>query len=1261
MKIKFKIVLHLVLSLVLTWLIAMPNTAFAAGSITVNTFHDEFGGDSNGSCSLREAIEAVNIHNDFGGCTLAGTAPFTIQLQSGTYTLSLAGSGEDFNKSGDLDVLAPLLITGMGKNSTIIQAGMDVDSAVDRVFHILPTAEINVSKLTIQHGSPEENGNGGGIANFGGVTLTDVLVVNNRALGDEPGQGGGGIYGGPNSVTTLNNSKVAMNSATVGLGNGGGILNGPNGILTVNGGKIVDNAAARAGGGVENNAGFATFKNLELSNNTTGINGGGLHISGAGSVAIVDGVSSNNFAGKEGGALWNSVIGTLTVQGTRIMDNVASGDDPDQGGGGIFNDGGTLSTVNALISNNVADGASGSGGGVLATVGSTVSIFGGDISNNSASRAGGAIEIRGTEEMMVHATIDSLRMSGNTTGAAPGNGGALHITGWAHVSVIDSEVTGNNAAAEGGGLWNSAVGTLLVKNVRLENNIASGADADQGGGALFNDGGTMHVANVNIINNVADGASGSGGGILATAGGKLTVMNGRIVGNSANRAGGGIEINGSAEMPVEALISGTTMSSNTTGDAPGNGGALHITGVADVAVSHATIEDNFAAAEGGGLWNSAVGTLMVESVKMANNIASGADADQGGGALFNDGGTMTVANSTIINNIADGEKGSGGGIFANSGSMLTVMNSELSNNSANRAGGAIEIKGTAEAMSSAKLKFVNFYDNRAGAAPGNGGAVHITGQADVLINGGSATGNVASAEGGAFWNSAVGTLTVKNVRLENNVASGADADQGGGALFTDGGAMDVFNIMARANVADGASGSGGGILALPGSTLTVTGGTLLQNMANRAGGAIEIKATMTDTVLATLNGVVMKDNMAGAAPGNGGALHVTGPATVMVNGGIVQMNSASAEGGGLWNSAAGTMMIDGAKIKANVASGDDADKGGGGLYNDGGTMSVTNSIIRGNVASGASGSGGGILNNMGTLSVSDSTIAGNKSSRAGGGIEDNAGVTMDLENVRLLKNSTGAAPGNGGALHISGPGTVNVIDNIVAENSAAAEGGGLWNSAVGTLNVSGTTLNKNMTEGDADGNGGGALYNDGGDLTVSNSTVTGNSAANGDGGGLLNGAGTSTLVNVTIAGNSGSGVANTGDNVILKNSIVAMNDVDCANAVHTDGAPNLDSDGTCDVSTTASPMLGMLANNGGPTATLAPMAGSPVLNAGDSAICADAPVNGVDQRGVARSGDSCNLGAFEGIGAGEMMKRLRVLGSSISDLQQKLFMPVTIK
>ena len=66
------------------------------------------------------------------------------------------------------------------------------------------------------------------------------------------------------------------------------------------------------------------------------------------------------------------------------------------------------------------------------------------------------------------------------------------------------------------------------------------------------------------------------------------------------------------------------------------------------------------------------------------------------------------------------------------------------------------------------------------------------------------------------------------------------------------------------------------------------------------------------------------------------------------------------------------------------------------------------------------------------------------------------------------------------------------------------------------------------------------------------------------------------------------------------------------------------------------PLLGPLANNGGPTQTFALLPGSPAIDAGNDAVCMaavgapDYGAGGFDQRGVTRPhGSHCDIGAFE--------------------------------
>lgn len=586
----------------------------------------------------------------------------------------------------------------------------------------------------------------------------------------------------------------------------------------------------------------------------------------------------------------------------------------------------------------------------------------------------------------------------------------------------------------------SESGSLVLSGLSIVNGYASGGEDPVvgSGGAIANAGSTT-LQIVSFVGNRAEGPAASGGAILNT--GDLSVWFSSFEGNRATRAGGAIEANGGT-----TRIVGSTFVENTTGPEPGNGGAFHLTGEGDVTVSGSTFRANTAAAEGGALWNSAGGTMAIANSSIDGNTASGVEADQGGGGVFNDGGSMTISGSTIFGNVADGEAGSGGGVLNNDGSV-DIASTDIVGNTSNRAGGGIEAN-----IGTTTLDLVRLEANSSGAAPGNGGGFHITGAGDADISNSTVVSNEAASEGGGLWNGA-GTMNVVDTQVSFNTAAGAAADQGGGGVFNAGGTLVIEGGSIDENSATGEAGSGGGILNDQG-TLDVTGTEIADNSSVRAGGGIEANVGTT-----TLDGVNLFRNATGGSPGNGGGLHITGAGDATVSNSNVSFNSAAAEGGGLWNGT-GTMVVTDSFLNANTASGADADQGGGALFNAGGTLEVSGSKLFKNIADGASGSGGGILNDQGDLTVEDSNISRNESMRAGGGIEANVG-TSTLVDVRLEANTTGAAPGNGGGLHISGAGTVDITDGRVFRNQATKEGGGLWNSDTGTLTVSGTDIRKN--------------------------------------------------------------------------------------------------------------------------------------------------------------------------------------------------------
>ena len=1107
----------------------------------------------------------------------------------------------------------------------------------------------------------------------GRVEVVNCAFGDNRATGNLASEGGGAIanFGG---YLYVKDCEFRDNLARGVNGSGGAILNGPDGALEVIDTRFFGNVANRAGGAIEDASGASsavTLSGVEFFSNsaeTSPGNGGAVHLTGAGDISVTGGSAVGNTAFAEGGAFWNGA-GEMRLSGVEIRANRAFGDDADQGGGGIYNNGGrVVVTGETRIRANVATGASGSGGGILNAEGGSLELYGTVLDSNRASRAGGGIEdISGAA---TEVRLFDVRLVGNATGDAPGNGGGLHVTGDGDVTVSGGAVRGNTAAAEGGGLWNGT-GAMIVLDVDVIGNVASGDAADQGGGGIFNAGGLVEGQNRSEISgNRADGASGSGGGILNDAGGTLRVVKSVVKDNAASRAGGGIEDNSGAG--TELVLYEVTLRDNATGSAPGNGGGLHITGPGDAKIQRSLVLFNTAASEGGGLWNG-TGRMYVDNTTVDDNRASGDDATNGGGGIFNAGGELVLVQVSIGDNVADGVSGSGGGIFNDAGGRLSVYDGAVNGNVANRAGGGLEDNsgaGTRVELFGLVMEGNVAGPDTASANPGNGGAIHVTGPGDIKIAGGAYVRNVAASEGGGLWNG-TGAMTLSDVSVAENVAAGDAADNGGGGVFNAGGALVVRGkTRVSRNAATGASGSGGGIFNATGGTLEVKDAFIVGNTASRAGGGIE-EASDTDGAVVLID-VTLNGNATGDAPGNGGGLHVTGTGDVYIKDSQVVGNTAASEGGGLWNGGGG-MVLDFVDVRENTASGRLASNGGGGLFNLVGSLLIRDSEILDNAADGANGSGGGVLNDAGAnLRIERTRIAGNSASRAGGGIEDNSGAntTVELEFVDLLDNVTGPAPGNGGGFHITGSGNANLTGGLVAGNTAASEGGGLWNGA-GVMNLHQVTVRDNVADGEEASNGGGGVFNNGGTVTLRRVTVSGNAStgAAAIGGGLHNGGGgtallrwstisgntsannaggianggTLRLTGVTVAANTaaamGGGIGNAPSAVTatLRSSLVADNiapdrgpDLDLAGGAYVSAGHNLIENPTAGAFPAVAtdlvgvdPQLGPLADNGGQTRTHKLGCQSPAIGQGDPEL------NGSDDQRNRNTVGTRDIGSYE--------------------------------
>ncbi|NOT62858.1 MAG: hypothetical protein HOP19_21830, partial [Acidobacteria bacterium] len=258
------------------------------------------------------------------------------------------------------------------------------------------------------------------------------------------------------------------------------------------------------------------------------------------------------------------------------------------------------------------------------------------------------------------------------------------------------------------------------------------------------------------------------------------------------------------------------------------------------------------------------------------------------------------------------------------------------------------------------------------------------------------------------------------------------------------------------------------------------------------------------------------------------------------------------------------------------------------LVNSGVTATISGLTISGANVSG--GTAGGGIRNLGTLTVTDSTISGN-SANSGGGISNTSG-------------------------------TLTVTNSTISNNSAPNGGSGIFNSS--TLNVTNATISNNST---TTGSGGG-IFNSG-TSNVTNATISNNSAPTGSGGGIFNGGGgTVNARNSIIAGNT----ALVGPDLTVTLTSQGYNLIGNTSGATISGGSN-------DI-TGMSPMLGSLAFNGGPTQTLALLAGSPALDKGSAANnpVTMSPIT-TDQRGLPRpvelatanamGGNGSDIGAYE--------------------------------
>jgi CSLREA domain-containing protein len=316
-----------------------------------------------------------------------------------------------------------------------------------------------------------------------------------------------------------------------------------------------------------------------------------------------------------------------------------------------------------------------------------------------------------------------------------------------------------------------------------------------------------------------------------------------------------------------------------------------------------------------------------------------------------------------------------------------------------------------------------------------------------------------------------------------------------------------------------------------------------------------------------------------------------------------------------------SVTLDTLRLVGGYSNKTDGGGDGGAILVRRGSLTVLRSGIAGNRAPWVGGNGGGIdSDSSGLVKLVDSYVSSNDSGGSGGGLEASPKGRMLIQRSIVIGNKAAQA----GGVMVFGP-PVRIVDSTVAENLASAgpgvegDGGGIFVGNKGRLELTNSTVANNG----AYTSGGGIFSDAGSQASISYSTIVRNRADVDDMFG-----GTTGGIHLRTAG------VQVAANARIANSIVALNveaagvTTDCGGIGFLGSGVNLitsTGQGKCSEGTpivVADPRIAKLGDNGGPTPTIALLAGSPAIGAAGPG---KAPAR--DQRGVKRTDP--DLGAYE--------------------------------
>jgi predicted outer membrane repeat protein len=683
-----------------------------------------------------------------------------------------------------------------------------------------------------------------------------------------------------------------------------------------------------------------------------------------------------------------------------------------------------------------------------------------------------------------------------------------------------------------------------------------------------------------------------GGAIYAGEYDSLFLTDSTVAGNKATEGGGIWEYSSYLD-----LVGDTINSNSTIPGAPGSGGALYSEyGIVDV--TNGSIDGNVAgdgthSGDGGAVYDDGYAEYTLDGVTVNGNVASDGGA---GGAFYLEWDQLDVTGGSMSHNNVTGADGYGGAIAVDQSSQLGLHGVTMSGDTV--AGTVVFGEGGGTIYD-----YVDYVDSVDGEGYGN---------AVVIDSGTKITGSNNSA---VYFFSVTSGATLK---VSNSTIS-SDTDSSENASYEDGSADP--------------SGCGGAICTYDyegGSTsVNLTGDTIDNNSSTGffSGGAVAVYNAEYSQSSVRLNGDTFRGNVGRGEYSSGAVLdemYDDSSTSLAASGSSFADNSAPDDGyGGAIDVFSGFVPED--SSPANIA--------------------LSGDHFTGNVAGSTAeaGDGGGLcLVGYATLSDNGSTFTGNRAlgkDGEGGAIASDSYQSARFTETVLTGNSA-PGPGSGGGAIATDDQSGDSYNGVTISGNSADSGGGVYSGAAQRYVDSTISGNTALAAGSSPGEGGGLYVDD--LLFATNSTFSGNKAnaagaTPGEGGGVFESGGPADFVYSTISANSaglGSGIYEDGTGGSLLASIVAGNGShNCTAAGSSEtlsslGDNVLSSNGcVTDVQSsdnvTSSPGLKPLANNGGPTKTMALTATSPAINRGGF----DCP--STDQRGQPRTSTACDTGAYQ--------------------------------